>query len=316
MGNPITYRVTAEQEPAGKAVTFHRVKLKVSVMMSGRRKDYELSTPAKSYETVEFDISSCFRAAADSYEFTPLSSGTVNFPEFAAVVEARDVWLEDGELIDPAPLNAGKPNTSCSAYMGAFSDFERLSTLQLASGTRKPQTPEIAFAGDTVVYAMNHSSTAMTLSASDLGRVVSLPNGRSLYVDSPRRGSHVFQMITSRGTLESIRAFQLEAEKVKGSTEEHVISRLERFDQFSRIYAKRTADRTELMLSSGFVSYEWARWWAYEFCASPRHWMLVDKVWVPCIVVRDDGLTVIDESKGGMCYVSFECKLNLNGTVW
>lgn len=312
MGNPITYKVTAETEPSDVVVSFHRVKLRVTI--EGRT--YELSTPARSGEDVEFDVSSCFRAAADTYEYTPLTEGRRAFPVFVADIEARDVWLREGVLIDPAPVGGGRPTAQCTAYMGAFSDFERRHATQTVTGTRKPLSPEIAFAGDPIVYTGDRMSFVRVMQDTELGTTVTLPNGCHVYVDEPRLGSCLFQMVNSRGLIESVRAFQLRTEKVSGSTEEHTISRLERFDTFSRVYAKRTADRESLSLSSGFVSYEWARWWAYEFCVSPHHWMLFDGIWTPCIVERDDSLTVVDETKPGMCYVAFTCKPDQNGALW
>ncbi|MCQ2300516.1 MAG: hypothetical protein MJZ81_10385 [Bacteroidales bacterium] len=317
MGNPITYSVKAESEPVEGSVSFHRVKLRVTV--SG--KTYELSTPAKSGETVEFDISSCLRAAADAYEYTPLEGGTVSYPTFVASIEARDVWLKDGVLIDPAPLNGGKPTAQCTAVMGGLSDFERHKSLILVSYSRKPHTgEEIVYVGDDVVVGTSLGETPQSavrqILASEAGKSLTLADGHRVYVDSTPRNSMQFQFVNSRGVMESARAFQLESEKVSGHTEEHTISRLERFTQFSRVFARKSADRTELTLSSGFVTYEWAVWWAYEFCASSHAWIMYDGEWIPCTVARDDSFTVIDRTKPGMCHVQFTCKPDLNGALW
>lgn len=317
MGNPITYSVKAETEPSTGKVSFHRVKLKVTV--SG--KTYELSTPAKSGETVEFDISSCFRAAADAYEYTPMSGGTTTYPKFVASIEARDVWLQDGVLIDPAPLNGGKPTSQCTAVMGGLSDFERHKSLILTSYSRKPHTgAEIVYVGDSVVIGTSlgetPQSTVRTILETEAGKYLTLADGHRVYVDSTHKDSMLFQFVNSRGVMETVRAFQLESEKVSGHTEEHTISRLERFTQFSRVFARKSADRMELTLSSGFVDYEWAVWWAYEFCASSQAWIRYGGEWIPCTVARDDSFTVIDRTKPGMCYVQFTCKPDLDGAMW
>lgn len=315
MGNPITYQVKAEAEPVTSDITFHRVKLKVTISGSV----YELSSPAQSGEVVEFDISSVFRSVSDNYEYQPVTSADgITFPLFTASLEARDIWLKEGEPIDPAPVGATLVSAECSAFMGRYSDFERLKATQTLSFTRKPKEGEIVCAGDNVVYSGSETqpqSLLLSIADDKVGESVSIPDGRKVYVAARNNNSRQFQFVNSRGVVESIRAWQHETQKLTGSSEEFAISRFETFSEFTRHISRKHASRTELVLSSGFVSYEWALWWVTEFAQSSHHWMLFDGVWVPCSVTIDDSTTIMDKTKPSMCYVQFTCKPNIDGVL-
>ena len=318
MGNPITYSVKAAAEPyKSSEITFHRVKLKVTIF----GKEYELSQPAKSGETVEFDVSSAFRAASNAFQYEPIDEGSVTYPQFVAQIEARDVWLRNGEVIDPAPSNKDIAVAECTAYMGGFSDFERWHPTQTMTFSRKPRTGEIVCVGDNIVSPLpNPYPSVQTLKAVEkfAGQNMRLQdNWHEVYVlPHVDRNSRQFQFVNSRGVVESIRAWQMESEKLNSGHEEHAVSRFETFSEFTRIISRKKASRTELQLCSGFVSYEWAHWWANDFCQSEQHWMLVDGLWLPCVVTINDSETIIDKTKSQMCYVAFSCKPNINGAMW
>lgn len=331
MGNPITYQVKAEGEPVDKdgniLCTFHRVKLKLT-RVGYTDKSYELSLPV-SYggEILSFDISSVFRSAADGYSYNPVSS-TFEYPMYTFNIEARDVWMKDGRLIDPAHDDTPGDHICvdvCSAITGAFSDYERRQTSQNLSFSRKPLIGELVCVGDKVVFGGASTidptipcSYVKNITATNKEKYVSLSNGQKVWVlPSVPKGSRLFQFVNSRGVVESIRAFQHEKEIVKGGSEEHTISRMETFNVFSRIVTTKKDTRTEFAFSSGFVNYEWAMWWVHEFGQSNTHWMLTpENVWLPCSVSVNESVTVVDRSKNDLCYVEFTCKPNINGGMW
>lgn len=322
-GNPITYSVKAETEPTSAEITFHRVKLVVTI--DGR--DYELSHPASSSEVVEFDISSAFRAAAEAYVYEPVSA-TKKYNKLKATLKARDVWMRDGVYKDPAPGNEKIVKGECEAFQGKYSDYERRQPNQVVSFSRKPTTDaEIVCVGDKVIVGCAYqegdtppseiepSSRVFTVTSAMLGTMQTMKDGHRIWVDSPSRKSVAFQFVNSRGVVESIRAWQNKTEKFTGGKNEYVISRFERFADFTRLILRKKASRTELSLCSGFVTYEWALWWINEFGQSNQHWMRHGDMWIPCSVTIDDSLTVVDETKPQMCYVSFTCKPDLDGSL-
>lgn len=321
MGNPVVYKVSSAAIDSDKAA-FHRVKMEVSVTGGGiPETKYELSQPiaGKSSQVVEFDISSCFRATADLYQFAPITGG-YSYPVFRATCVVKDIWVEDGLSRESA---ASRPE-SFDTVIGRFSDYELRKGMHTLTATRsrKPASGELVFPGDNIVYA---TSTGVSASAA----IVSVPETAAIYssVSIPGIGkatvvpkdprSRQFQFVNSRGCVESIRAFGLPSEKIVSEKKEHTISRFERINQFSRTMLRKFLRPADMTFSSGYVSYEWAQWWAYEFCMGQQHWMLTpDGTWLPVLVSINDNATIIDRSKVGLCYIEFTVKPDANGGLF
>ena len=317
MGNPIVVTCRSDQAPDDAA--FHRVMLKVEVSESGssNKTTFELSQPVSGADpqTVDFDISSCFRAAADKYEFHPVAEDST-YPIFSAKVDARDVWVKDGQLCDPA--TAKQDSKTFAAVIGSYSDYERHTTAT-RTFTRKPTHGELVCNGDTIVYAAlgsetNPSSKVLTITGQQ-GTAIT-QGDTTYYITDPKPGSTQFQFLNSRGCVESIRAWGSSTEKAVTTKTETSRSIFERFRTFSRTYLRTHPKPTEYQMSSGFVSYEWARWWAYEFCQAKQHWMLYEGQWIPCHIIINDSLTIIDRTQVGMCYVEFTVRPDMNGPLW
>lgn len=334
MGNPIVYQATAEAEPYDSSTqqylcTFHRVKMVLTItnLLDNSQSSYELSNPVSAGgETVLFNVSPAFQAAADAFDPSPVTAETM-FPLFSAAIRLRDVWVREGVVVDPAPASAGYTDVEpCLAVMGAFSDYERHLPSQSVTFSRKPSTGELVCVGDVVVYGGSKAvgnnpivphSFVSVITQQQLHTQVTLGNGQKVYVTDSQRGSRQFQLVNSRGVVESIRAWYRDEQTVAGSNEQHTISRFELFNVFARRVTRKFAARTELSLSSGFVSYEWAQWWAYEFCQSEHVWMLSDDgIWIPCSVTLNDSYSVIDRNGNNMCHVDFTCIPDLNGAMW
>ena len=268
---------------------------------------YEMSQTfsGDTQQTIEFDVSSCFRAVADNYRYQPVTSlEDILFPVFRASVRAYASYIKDGSRITtpdlyPGGTNEGdNPNSGNSRFiietrMGRYSDFERhlsvSSASLVATLTRKPlSSPELVFVGDIIRYAHYITTTGPSPSnvpvtssyqiTEDTKEHSSITLEGHKYFVAPRsRGSVQFQFVNSRGCIETIRAFALPSEKGKLSITDRTISRFESFDDFSRRISHKQQQPSELSLSSGPVDYQWAQWWFYEFCKSENVWMLVDE---------------------------------------
>lgn len=311
MGNPIVYTVVPSSV-TGTNIAFHRVKMTGSI----NDHQFELSQPVDDNTgLVEFDISSWFRSAAELYEYNPVTSLSVAFPVFStANVRIKDVWVEEGVLREGGEASV----PSRSAIIGEYSDYERSRSMLTGSLSRKPVSGELLFPGDTVVYAtgtsLSPASMSFSVPTTAAGSVTA--GGRQMYAIPFERNSVQFQFVNSRGCIESIRAWHLDTEKMKSETKKNIISKFERFTSFSRTYQNKLSRPSEFAMSSGFVSYQWAKWWAYEFCMARRCWMLADGQWIPCHITVDDTTTVIDRSKVGLCSVQFTVSPDLNGALW
>lgn len=322
IGNPITYKVRSSTHVAGSS--FHRVKFIVPVLQDGiPTKTFELSAPVSGTqpEEVEFDISSCFRAVAETYLSTiaPLNDGdTLTYPLFSAKPYAFDTYVIDGQEQQGAPTEADTITTR----LGAYSDYERRHTTLTPTLSRKPSGGELVCPGDVIVYPhiADDGSTPMS-TATVISKLSPLNSnlliaGKTYYIVRKQFGSTLFQFINSRDCLETIRAWGNPSEKMQSTTNQHVISCFERFDQFSRTIATKYIKPTEFSLSSGPVTYEWARWWAYEFCQATYVWMLHDSTWIPCNIYLSDSTTILDCSKSAILTVPFTVIPDLNGPLW
>lgn len=330
MGSPIIYEATSVAEPVDGEVTFHRVIMTVTI---GGRK-FELSQPVSGGgQTVLFDVAKVFQAATDGYEYEPvyeddldIVDGKKEYPVYTADIQVHDVWMRGGVLVDPAPNNASVSETiRCYAFKGAATDLERREGQVTYTFSSKPKTGELVFATDCVMtgtvdmvsdqpFAAQPATRLLPIAADAEGQVQT-GDGRSVFVVPRSTDSMLFQFVNAKGVCETIRAFGKKKLSVHGETENHIISRQETYSQFSRSVTIKKASRTELELTSGFVTPEWAEWWAYEFAHAEHHWVWLHGRWVPCAVTVNDSLTVIDANKSEMCSVSFTCIPDVTGRV-
>ena len=143
IGCPIVVPVTAG---TFTGATFHRVRIVVTVSGSGSGV-FEFSSPADNQETVNFDISSAFRAVARKHEYTDALSG---YPSYSAGIVAYDDYLKNGE---EHHSSASATKNVGTRYVGILTDRERLTTgtsseERPSKWTRKPTTSkEIVFFG-------------------------------------------------------------------------------------------------------------------------------------------------------------------------
>lgn len=361
MGNPIVLQVSekAITSTSGSPISFHQVHMQVDIACDGSPvASYTLSQPfaADTQQEFDFDIASCFRAAAAFYTIAPITNlADRAFPTYTARVSAYSSYMKDGARIETTHLYPGGSNESGSTVtgdtnavittrMGHYSDFERMqsagSATLTATLTRKPtSSPELVFPGDTILYAhrpvdaqgvptVPTTSAHRVPEASVDGASLSL-DGHPYYITRRRHHSVMFQFLNSRGCIETIRAFAHHSEKANFSQTDHTISRFERFSQFSRNLLKKQLRPSEFALTSGAVDYEWARWWLYEFCQAEHVWMLVDEhnplvphssfptpLWLPVNIKPADSATLIDYTKTDMLSVDFTVLPDMNGPMF
>lgn len=318
--SPVVYQVTAGSRPRNAA--FHRVILDVSISGPNGIVETPLSQPVPSDgATVEFDISSCLVASHESYVYAPVS-GLQDFPRYVVVVSAHDEWVVDGESVTGVDQDVLSSQTFVA---GGYSDYERISVATLSqTHSRKPSSGELIHQDDTVVYSVSTGASPRSMVA--IPPVAPNPprpamttltiSGRALFIISPVRNSRQFQFVNSRGVIESIRAFGIETESMKSSHTEAVRSVFERLHSISRTYMSKQLKPSVLHMSSGFVNYEWARWWAYEFCQARQCWMKHDGRWIPVHIMLSESTTLIDRTKTELLHVDFDVQPDLNGALW
>lgn len=117
-----------------------------------------------------------------------------------------------------------------------------------------------------------------------------------------------------RGAIESCSALMKEGMSI--GVETSVYTRVERpsFKPSRTVMTVASDGRRSWQMSSGYVTREWAEWWALEFLTAERVWMLWKGSYVPVIVEPAKKSTdIYDRSKQQMPSVEFTVTLALEG---
>lgn len=328
IGSPIVVSVGASNVGAA---TFHRVKLIVRAALSsdGEEKEYPLSTNASNGETVQFDISTALRSVASGYEYD-LVAAAKEYPYLTYTIEAYDEYMLNGVLYETGKFIYNNGAKSY-ALMGAFTARERIlstnGTKDITAFTRKPATDEVCAPGELFVYpeaVATPLAINSTLTAGPKVTVVTLTGsgaktygGRTIYVDPNARDRMLFQFVNGLGVVETISAEMLEEVDSSGTTEVDVVTAPASFNTPRTEVARRDERKAIYKCSSGFVSKEWAEWWATEFLGGDpfrkggrcKCWLLQGGNWFPCTVVPDDDITLYDRTSPGLIHVDFEVRV-------
>ena len=261
IGSPITVPVQAGS-PAG--ATFHRVRLRVKLPAdvaddSPLASIFEFSTPVSSGgQSVEFDISSAFRAFAESHEYQPEQLNT--YPNMSASITAYDDYMVDGA---EHPGTGESTTTISPLYCGHLTDMERLLGMRYpATGrySRKPtSSPELAFVG--------YESLQPGPCVSEVGPVapavtaVTVPagfaSGSNLYGIAAPRDGYELRFINSLGVHENVFLTSLPTTESAIQTDRYVIARQETLDTFSRGTTRKHSNHRSYHLTARPLDREW-----------------------------------------------------------
>lgn len=316
--------------PTGN-VTFHRVRLKVTVGDGGGAiaqsdAEFEFSTPVSNGEVAWFDISSAFRAFADAYSPTPTA---YVYPHLAANLTACDDYMIDGvSYEDESPSETVQVT---GKYLGALTDRERGAGIsnqwsEPERYSRKPSTsPEICFyhpnqqgesdgtskhllPGTTGVNAPSVSQVAVPV-----GSGIAAAN---IYgIPYPPHG-HEIRFINSLGVHENIFVAGLPTRVVNITTDQYTIARQETLTKFSRAIAVKYGDRETWTFSSGPLDEAWVSWYIHEFLMASWVWIDINDMWIPCHVLPEEQVTLVQHDKTDMLEVMLALKLDINGSPY
>ena len=311
IGSPITVPVQAGS-PDG--ATFHCVRLVVIINSSSS--PFEFSTPVSSGgETVRFDISSAFRAFAESHEYTPTTLNA--YPNMSAVIKAYDDYMVDGV----EHRGTGESITTISPlYCGHLTDMERLLSMRYpATGrySRKPtSSPELAFIGyeflqpGPCVSEVEPVAPAVTAVTVPSGSVA----GSNIYgIPAPQDG-YELRFINSLGVHENVFLTGFPKREVNISTEQYVISRQETLSQFSRGLAVKQNNHETWTLSSGPLDRQWQSWYIHEVLMARWAWLRIGGHYIPCHILPEDTIQALDRQKGDVLTVPITVELDIEGS--
>lgn len=307
-GQPVIVTATAADY---SGATFHRLRLKVTI---NNAYDFEFSAPVSSDAlTVRFDISSAFRAVADSHQY---SATLLNvYPALTAKVTACSDYMKDGQErtnVDPsAEISIGP------LYAGRLTDMERLAGTTPARYSRKPtSSPEICFTGyqhlAPVAIGGSLSPTAPSVNP------VTVPSGSvagsNIYgIPAPQDG-YELRFINSLGVHENVFLTGFPKREVSISTEQYVISRQETLSQFSRGLAVKQNNHETWTLSSGPLDRQWQSWYIHEVLMARWAWLRIGGHYIPCHILPEDTIQALDRQKGDVLTVPITVELDIEGS--
>lgn len=350
IGSPLIYAVTAAALTG--EVSFHKLKLEVTAGLLPAYDDRVIndeikliltfSSPVNSGETLQIDISSALRAAADSYHYvvTPPSA----YPCIKFSLKAWDEYMQNGTDTQKTGVITNEGGT---AIMGSFSDLERL----LANGnkaaqvfSRKPTADlnkgigyEVVVDGETVVVPENWdkglvignitagpTSQVFTVSVTDNelkngAYAIKTYGGKTFLVYSKKFAKrfgdrYCFRFVNSLGVLESISVNCLTTQQMNLESEKHIVSMPETFSKFSHGIYEKSNDYEKLKLTTGPLDKYWTSWFLHEFLTTKCAWVQLDSNWIPCHIVVEDTVTGCDRTKSDAISVDFTVELDMNGS--
>lgn len=345
IGSPLVYSVTAAV--LNGELSFHKVKIEVAAGMGLATDDatnnkentvtLTFSSPVNSGETINIDISSALRAAADNYVYSvnPPSS----YPHIKFSLKAWDEYMQNGQ---EAQKTTAISNSGGVAILGKYSDLERL----LSGGnktaryfTRKPSMwvkdadMEVGYDGETVVIPSSYDSDKVigdiTVGPTSKVYTLSRSDGNSdsvevtniggighciLPVSEKPKDRYCFRFINTLGVMESYAVNSLVSQEMNLKSDRYDISIQETFDKFSRGIYQKQSDYEKLKLSSGPLDKYWLSWFLHEFLMAEIAWVNMDGNWIPCHFVVEDTVTGVDRTKSDMIAVEFTVELDINGS--
>lgn len=305
IGSPIVYRVVPTN--VGSNAVFHRIRLTVNVNVSGYNDaSFEFSSPAENSGHVDFDISSALQAAAEVWQ-PSATPGT--YPAIIYTLDGVEDYMIDGVLYEG---RNGAHNTGDTVYMGALTDYERMTGYRPSNYSRKPTTsPEVVHNGKTLIVPGNISSSP-SVATFLIGR--DSIAAQNAYAIAAPRDSYEIRFINALGVHESIHVIALRTAEVPITTEKQIIARQETLTQFSRGVAIKQNNHEQWKMSSGPLDYAWASWFIHEFLMVRWAWIKVGEHFIPCHIIPEETVPLIDRAKNDPIAIPFTVELDITGS--
>lgn len=320
IGCPIVIRVISG---AFSDVTFQRVRLEVMVVRNGssETRTFTFSAPCKGEENVYFDISSAFRAFAESFEY---KANELSYPSYAFSAKAYDDYMKNGVVYEGAS-QTGSLSGSGSFYVGSLTDRERANVHSEGGGlvigyparwTRKPTaSPEVVFSGSKILVpgTLFLNGVVTPPSAVSVDAPVGVGATYNCYgIDKPADG-YEMRFINSLGVHDSIHVHCLLTSEVSIATDRHVIARQDTLMNVSHGISLKKNNHERWKMSSGPLDRAWQQWYLHEVLMARWAWVKVDNHWFRVHILPEETVKGVDRQKASMLTVEFTIEFDING---
>lgn len=266
-----------------------------------------------------------------------------------------DEYLDEHAEVVSTKDSASSSTGVKYAIPGAYTDMQRLLRPEdtesfLGSAkilSNKPDFEVVPAGGSMVVPVYSNSSKSLSVrlnegSGSSLGSAslyanevswckVSLPSSVSglnslvfgnisvppvfFYAVPGQPFATCFEFVNRLGAVESVYTYGRRQLKRKLTQERQTVRHNKSFRPNAR-YVKRTLQEEEtIVMSTGPVSREWAKWFVSEFFVAEKTWMYSDDAsdMIPVIIECDEDLSVFNESEAEVLDLQFTVVKCING---
>lgn len=289
-------------------------------------KELEFGWDADNGESYPVDVSSAIRAFLPDYDTIAMLRGghtPVKTCSFATYI----TYLQNGDYMGGRGTATTHPGT-LKAILGGLSDMDRIGigndkamsgmyeALKEIVLSKKPHTIEAVEQGMPYPTSLiTENGVTVTDNTSDLGHVGTYPDKvRPGGIRVVKENMTTFCFRNTLGVPETVAARFLELEQVGIEGSEYSMAGNVGFVPAPKRVRINTDEYTQYEMSSGYVSREWARWWAYEFLQAREHWIRMNEQWWPVSITPKGNVTdIIDRAKPDMCHVDFTVKMAYSG---
>lgn len=332
-GSPVVITISGLEW--GETVTSPFTIVRVYVYYDGRKVG-EFKEDTGGQTTATFDIKSALMAIWADYDFSAevaAANGTTSvsrsYRSYSLEVFTEYLDSNDGEFT----RTSSGTFTGGQCALGGFTEWERSiipndedadvsyrehENLRNGDASTKPtESPERV--GKSSITSWVDVSNDGTRSVFYPATATAGEDSQSAHAPLVLRDSQEyvdFLFLNRRGAIETCSGLTKEAMQIDVDMKQY--SRVERptFRPSRSLMAIGSDGRRSWQMSSGFVTREWAEWWAMEFLGGKRkrHWMKYKGSFVPVIVEPSKkSISIYDKSKQQLPHVDFTVTLALEG---
>ena len=294
--------------------------------------DFGFDNEVSAAENARSAASGSFRPSDDG---TNYANGVRTFREYSLDIYTEYLDSTDGEFTETYSGNI----TGGRCGIGGLTEWERSNIGDKANAdmsywqhtnkrngdaSTKPTSSPERVGSDSITswVDVENSGTQVVFypSSTGNGRSDDAANAYTAHAPIVLRDSRPYQdflFVNRRGAIETCSALMLEAMGIDVEATQYAHIGRPSFMPSSSLISIGYGGRRSWLMSSGYVTREWAEWWTMEFLAprkNRRHWMLYEGRYVPVIVTpAKKDVTIYDHSKQQMPHVDFTVTLALEG---
>jgi hypothetical protein len=297
--------------------------------------------------SISFDISSALRAIWSDYDFDAQGAEAANastaasgsmpttasrpYREYSLKVYTEYLASDDGGVFTRPGFG---PFTGGRCAIGRLTEWERYTSgvkenadvsyrehrnLRNGDASTKPtESPErVGIDSITSWVDVNSSGTQSVFYPASAQQSEDNASAHAPRVLRDTQQYVDFLFLNRRGAVETCSGLTSENMDIDVDVKNYGSEERPSFNPTHTLTSIGSGGRRSWNMSSGYVTREWAEWWAMEFLAprkNRRHWMLYNGRYVPVIVEpAKKNVTIYDRSKQQMPHVDFTVTLALEG---